>query len=136
MFNLFGMAEDQPARVEPPDLILQAIVPPTDAPAEIRAAVADALARRRERHADSGHGWEDVSFAASAVALIKGTGQRAIPDTQWVFAISADSPRLGERVRSAGGWSTAIGARSHADGTSRPLWRAVVFSQVTTTPRF
>lgn len=42
-------------RERPPDLVLQAIVPPTDAPAEIRAAVthtqAHALAGQRLRRA-------------------------------------------------------------------------------------
>lgn len=128
------MDDDQKAHVGPPDLILQAIVPPTDAPAEIRAAVADALARRR---ADSGpvHTWEDISFAASAIALVEGTNQRAEPDTQWVFAVSADDARLGERVSSDGAWSAVVGAEAYSEGTGRPLWSAVLLDRLKTSPR-
>jgi hypothetical protein len=106
------------------DLILQAIVLPTDTPAEIRAAVADALAHREESPA---HTWEDVVFAASAVALIEGTNQRDVPDTQWVFALGAREPKLGQQVHSGGSWSVEI------SGTTS--WRAVLFDAVTTEPR-
>jgi hypothetical protein len=128
------MDDEQTPDVGPPELILQAIVPPTDAPVEIRAAVADALARRDSPGAPA-RTWEDVSFAASAIALIKGTNQRGVPDTQWVFALSAQEPKLGQRVRSSGDWNVAIGARAFSDGTTRRLWRAVLFDSVTTEPR-
>jgi hypothetical protein len=116
------------------DLILQAIVPPTDAPVEIRAAVANALARRDSSGAPT-HTWEDVRFAASVIALVEGTNQRDVPDTQWVFALSAEEPKLGQQVHSSGGWNLAIGARAFSDGTSRPVWRAVLFDSVTTKTR-
>jgi len=128
------MDDDQTPHTGPPDLILQAIVPPTDAPAEIRAAVADALARRGSPGGPAPT-WEDVSFAASAIALIKGTNQRGTPDTQWVFALSAEQPKLGQQVHSNGSWQVAIGARAFSDGTTRPVWRAVVFDSVRTEPR-
>lgn len=125
---------DEQAHVGPPDLILQAIVPPTDAPAEIRAAVADALARRGSA-AGPARTWEDISFAASAVALVEGTNQRAEPDTHWVFAIGADSPRLGEQLQNTGAWASTMVRRSHGGGVSREQWRITVFDTVTTTPR-
>jgi hypothetical protein len=108
------------------DLILQAIVMPTDAPAEARAAVAQALADR-DTEGSPKHTWGDVSFAASAVALVEGTNQRDVPDTQWVFALSAQRPKLGEQLRSSGSWSVAISGPAH--------WRAVLFDAVTTEPR-
>ena len=120
------MDDDQKPHVGPPDLILQAIVPPTDAPVEIRAAVADALARR-----DSGAGpsytWADVIFAASAIALVEGTNQRDVPDTQWVFALNAHSPKLGEQIHNTGTWASSISRGSH--------WRVSVMDTVTTAPR-
>jgi hypothetical protein len=125
---------EEQAHVGPPDLIVQAIVPPTDAPAEIRAAVADALARRGPA-AGPAHTWEDISFAASAIALVEGTNQRAEPDMQWVFAIGADSPRLGERVQNTGAWASTIVRRCHGSGASREQWRISVFDTVTTAPR-
>jgi hypothetical protein len=118
----------------PPDLILQAIVPPTDAPAEIRAAVANTLAGR-ERPGEPSHTWEDVSFAASAIALIEGTNQRAEPDTQWVFALSAESPRLGEQLHASGAWASTLHSQEFQHGTGRVLWRVSVFDAVTTSPR-
>jgi hypothetical protein len=107
------------------DLILQAIVPPTDAPAEIRAAVADKLA-----HLDlpgRTYTWEDISFAASAIALVEGTNQRDVPDTQWVFALNVDSPKLGEQIHNTGSWASSISGGSH--------WRVSVMDAVTTAPR-
>jgi hypothetical protein len=122
------------AHVGPPDLILQAILPPTDAPAEIRAAVADALARRDPLGGPT-YAWEDIGFAASAIALVEGTNQHAEPGTQWVFALSAESPRLGEQVRSSGRWKHTIGAHAVAGGTARTHWRAVLHDSLTTEPR-
>lgn len=121
-------------RVPPPDLILQAIVPPTDAPAEIRAAVAHVLSNR-ELTGTTSHGWQDVSFAASALAFAAGTDQRAEPDTQWVFALAAQAPKLGEQIRSCGGWSSSIHASTHASAGKRMLWRVSVFDALTTSPR-
>ena len=120
--------------MRPPDLILQAIVPPTDAPAEIRAAVAQALSNR-ELTAAITYGWEDVSFAASALAFVAGTDQRAEPDTQWVFALAAQAPKLGEQIRSCGGWNSAIHASTHAAAGKRMVWRVSVFDALTTAPR-
>jgi hypothetical protein len=120
------MDDDQKPDVGPPDLILQAIVPPTDAPAEIRAAVAEALTRRDTRAGPS-YTWEDVIFAASAIALVEGTNQRDVPDTQWVFALNADSPKLGEQIHDTGSWASSISRGSH--------WRVSVMDAVTTAPR-
>ena len=120
--------------VGPPDLILQAIVPPTDAPVEIRAAVAGVLARR-DSIARPARTWEDITFAASAIALVQGTNERDQPDLQWVFALRADSPKLGEQVKSINGWRFAIGTRAFGDGTTRALWRASVHEALTTEPR-
>jgi len=120
------MDDDQKPHVGPPDLILQAIVPPTDAPAEIRAAVADALARR-DTGAEPGYTWEDVIFAASAIALVEGTNQRDVPDTQWVFALNVDSPKLGEQIHNTGSWASSTSRGSH--------WCVNVMDAVTTAPR-
>lgn len=125
---------EERAHVGPPDLILQAIVPPTDAPAEIRAAVAGALARGLGP-GDETLGWEDIHFAASAIALVEGTNQRAEPDTEWVFALSAEAPRLGEQIHSSGGWASAIQSHAYANGEGRLLWRISVFEAVRTQPR-
>lgn len=127
-------SEEERAHVGPPDLILQAIVPPTDAPAEIRAAVTDTLARRRTV-GERLYTWDDVTFAAAAIALVEGTNQRAQPDTQWVFAISADSPRLGEQLHASGNWASTIHSHSHSRGDDRVLWRVSVFDAVRTAPR-
>jgi hypothetical protein len=116
------------------DLILQAIVPPTDAPAEIRAAVASTLASG-EVVGDRTYSWEDVSFAASAIALVEGTNQRSQPDTQWVFALRAESPRLGEQLHASGSWAQTLYSHSQLNGTGRVLWRVSLFDAVTTSPR-
>jgi hypothetical protein len=120
------MDDDQKPHVGPPDLILQAIVPPTDAPAEIRAAVADALARR-DTGPEPSYTWEDVIFAASAIALVEGTNQRDVPDTQWVFALNVDSPKLGEQIHNTGSWASSTSRGSH--------WCVNVMEAVTTAPR-
>jgi hypothetical protein len=128
------MDDDQKPHVGPPDLILQAIVPPTDAPTEIRAAVADTLARL-DLPGERVYTWEDIGFAASAIALVEGTNQRAQPDTQWVFALSADSPKLGEQVQSEGSWASAPQSHSYSNGPGRLLWRVSVFDALRTVPR-
>jgi hypothetical protein len=128
------MDDDQNSRVGPPDLILQAIVMPTDAPAEIRAAVAHMLAHR-DGEGSPKHKWEDVGFAASAIALVEGTNQRAEPHTQWVFALSAESPRPGEQIHSAGSWVSALHHNELGSGGGRLLWRVNVFDAVKTAPR-
>jgi hypothetical protein len=128
------MDDDQQPHVGPPDLILQAIVVPTDAPAEIRAAVTQALATRGAE-GDLKHTWEDVTFAASAIALVEGTNQRAEPDTQWVFALSAESPRPGEQIHSSGSWASALHQSEFGASGGRLLWRVNVFDAVTTSPR-
>lgn len=115
------------------DLILQAIVPPTDAPAEIRAAVANTL-MRAEVLGERGRTWEEVGFAASAIALVHGTNQRAEPDTQWVFALSAESPKLGEQLRASGSWACTVDSHPDLNGAGRVLWRVSVFDAVTTAP--
>jgi hypothetical protein len=128
-----GSLDDQ-AHVGPPDLILQAIVPPTDAPLEIRAAVADALAG----HTPEGSAtltWEDIGFAASAIALVEGTSQRAEPDTQWVFALSAEAPKLGEQVQATDGWSQSIKGYAYSNGTGRAVWQIRVLEVLRTAPR-
>lgn len=102
------------------DLVLQAIVRPTDAPTEIRAAVADALAGRE----DATHTWEDVSFAASAVALADGANAL---ETHWVFALRAEQVKLGQRVLDSGSWSVEISGPTH--------WRARLYDAITTEPR-
>jgi hypothetical protein len=127
-------APEEQGHVGPPDLILQAIVPPTDAPAEIRAAVASALARGVGA-GELSLGWEDIHFAASAIALVEGTNRRAEPDTEWVFALRAEAPRLGEQIHSSGDWASAIQSHAYAAGGGRLLWRISVFDALRTQPR-
>lgn len=125
---------EEQAHVGPPDLILQAIVPPTDAPVEVRAAVTEELARGVNPDQRT-YTWEDVSFAASAVALIEGTDERAQPDTQWVFALRAEGPRIGEQIHSSGDWASALHGLAYSHGKRRLLWRVSLFDAVTTAPR-
>ncbi len=133
--NRAARSSEEQDQITPPDLILQAIVPPTDAPAEIRAAVAAALARGVAPTDGGRHSWEDVSFAASALAFVEGTDQRAEPPIQWVFALNVEAPRLGQRVRSYGHWSSAVSPPAFSDGTGRTQWQAVLYESVRTEPR-
>lgn len=127
------MSAEDTAHVGPTDLILQAIVPPTDAPAEIRAAVARALAGGGAD--ERAHSWEDVSFAASALAFVEGTDERAQPDTQWVFALRAQAPRIGQQIHSSGAWASTFSRYAYEHGDSRQLWSVSVFDAITTEPR-
>lgn len=120
--------------VGPPDLILQAIIPPGDAPAEIRAAVADVLARH-DGPPGPAFSWEDISFAASVIALVEGTNRRAEPDMQWVFARAADVPRIGEQLQNTGCWAGTLVRHAHGGAVGRVQWRVSVFDRVATAPR-
>lgn len=135
------MAEQQPPAGQrpqqphegPPDLILQAIVPPNDAPAEIRAAVTEALANRSA--AGDALTWEDVIFAGTALAFIAGTDRRADPDTEWVFALNVVAPKVGQQLHSCGDWGLTIARVALAGGESRPLWRIGIHAALTSAPR-
>lgn len=128
-----GRRPQGPPHEGPPDLILQAIVPPNDAPAEIRAAVAEALTNRSVT--GESLSWEDVIFAGTALALIAGTDRRAEPDTEWVFALNAIAPRVGQQLHSCGGWNLTISRMALSGGESRPLWRITIHAAITSAPR-
>ncbi len=101
-----------PTHVGPPDLILQEIVAPGEVSEDLRKRVGGALqtlAKKGERW--HGTSWADVTFAGRALALVEGTDQPNYDDYEdpliWVFALSAESPLLGEAIVSDGGFATS-----------------------------
>lgn len=106
------IGEVDPTHVGPPDLILQEIVAPSEVPKEFRKRVADSLQTLAEK-GERWHGtnWADVTFAGRALALVEGTDRPDYDDYEdpriWVFALSAESPVLGEAIVSDGGFATS-----------------------------
>ena len=129
------IGEVDPTHVGPPDLILQEIVAPSDAPEAVRERVLQSIAAQG-RDAT----WADVSFAGRALALVEGTDQPDYDDYEdplvWVFALSAESPVLGEAVVSVGGFNTASRETRYAKGEPSLRGKRVsVFSAIRTEPR-
>lgn len=106
------IGEVDPTHVGPPDLILQEIVAASEVPEDLAKRVADSLqtlAEKGERwHSTT---WADVTFAGRALALVEGTDQPDYDEYEdpliWVFALSAESPVLGETIVSDGGFATS-----------------------------
>jgi len=136
-----GIGEVDPTHVGPPDLILQEIVAPNEAPEDIRKRAADSvqnLAEKGERL--RGATWADVTFAGRALALIEGTDQPDYDDYEdpliWVFALSAESPVLGEAIVSVGGFATSSSEIRFSKGeATRRGKRVSFFSAIRTEPR-
>lgn len=126
-----------PTHVGPPDLILQEILAPGEVPEEVRRRV-EAIAENARRW--PGGSWADVTFAGRALALIEGTDQ---PDYDasadalvWVFALSAESPALGEMIVSVGGFASSSSEIRFDQGQAPQRGNRVsVFSAIETTPR-
>ena len=150
-----SIGEVDPTHVGPPDLILQEIVAPDEVPEDVRKRV-ETITEKRERGnltiASGGievpaglwpklkFGWADVTFAGRALALVEGTDQ---PDYDgyedplvWVFALSAESPVLGEAIVSVGAFaSSSVELRSSTGEPPRRGKRVSFFRAIRTGPR-
>jgi hypothetical protein len=130
-----------PNHVGPPDLIIQEIVQPSEAPEDIRNRVAQsiqALADRDEQW--EGITWANVTFAARALALVEGTDKPDCDDDGdplvWVFGLSAESPIPGETIVSIGGFaSSSSQIRYSKNQPARRGNRVSFFSAIRTEPR-
>ncbi len=135
------IGEVDPTHVGPPDLILQEIVAASDVPEDLRKRVVDSLqtlaAKGEPWHSTT---WGDVTFAGRARALVEGTDQPDCDDYEdpviWVFALSAESPVLGETIVSAGGFASSSSETRFSKGEP-PLHgnRLSFFSAIRTEPR-
>jgi hypothetical protein len=152
------IGEVDPTHIGPPDLILQEIVAPSEVPEDVRN-LAETIAENGERGrvttvsprdggrgvaagavADHGARWADVTFAGRALALIEGTDQPDYDDYEdplvWVFALSADSPVLGEAIVSLGGFASSSSEIRFSKGEPpRRGKRVSFFSAIRTEPR-
>jgi hypothetical protein len=148
------IGEVDPTHVGPPDLILQEIVAPSEVPEDIRNRV-ETMAENRPvvtlAIADGGFRvpappgahrarWADVTFAGRALALVEGTGQPDYDDYDdplvWVFARSADSPVIGERIVSDGDFAgSSVQTRISKGEPSRRGNRVSFFAAIRTEPR-
>jgi hypothetical protein len=115
------VGEVDPSHVGPPDLILQEIVAPGEAPDEIRNRVANSI----QTIGDRGEGWEgitwgDVAFAGRALALVDGTDEPDYDDCGdplvWIVALVAESPVIGEAIVSAGDYTSSLGQIRFSEG--------------------
>jgi hypothetical protein len=150
-----GIGEIDPSHVGPPDLILQEIVAPSQVPEDIRKRIETVAENGRVSPlsiADGGFrvpapsgaahpvSWADVTFAGRALALIEGTDQPDYDDYddpfEWVLALSADSPVLGDPIVSAGGFAAASLETRYVKGEPPRRGRRVsFFAAVRTQPR-
>lgn len=135
------IGEVDPTHVGPPDLILQEIVAPNEAPEDVRERAADSVQNMAEAgECWRGITWADVTFAGRALALVEGTNQ---PDYDgygdqliWVFALSAESPVLGEAIVSVGGFASASSQTRFSKGEpTRRGKRLSFFAAIRTDPR-
>ncbi len=147
-----------PTHVGPPDLVLQEVVAPGEVPEEIRKrfeTIAETGAHasvatpptadgevRAPARAGAAHGarWADVTFAGRALALVEGTDQPDYDDYEdpliWVFALSAESPVLGETIVSIGGYAASSSEIRFSKGDpTRRGKRVSFFSAIRTEPR-
>ena len=156
------IGEVDPTHVGPPDLILQEIIAPSEVPEDLRKRVADSLQTLAEKGengsvtivpiADGGlrvpaplgaagrARWADVTFAGRALALAEGTNQPDYDDYDdplvWVFALSADSPVVGEAIVSGGGFASSSGQIRYSKGEpTRRGKRVSFFAAIRTKPR-
>jgi hypothetical protein len=152
------IGEVDPTHVGPPDLILQEIVAPSEVPEDIRNRF-EAIAARGANGpvtmmpiVDGGlrvpaplgaahrtH-WAEVTFAGRALALVDGTDEPDYDDYRdpliWVFALSAESPVLGEAIVSSGGYANSSGQIRFSKGEpTRRGKRASFFAAIRTEPR-
>jgi hypothetical protein len=121
------VSEDEHQHVGPPTLVLQEIVTPSQVPQETRHWIVQALDHQE-------CSWDDVNFAGRALALIEGTDQPEYEELEWVVALNARVPKVGEVVRSDDGWSTTLGTTTYSDGVSSRGFRAWVYESLTTEP--
>lgn len=135
------IGEADPTHVGPPDLILQQIVAPSEVPEDLRKRVGDSFQTLAEK-CERWHGttWADVTFAGRALALVEGTDQPDSDDYEdpliWVFALSAESPVLGEAIVSDGGFATCSSEIRLSKGEpTRRGKRVSFFSVIRTKPR-
>ena len=147
-----------PTHVGPPDLILQEVVAPSEVPEDIRkrfeivaasdvnapaatVPIADGGLRAPARAGAARRpDWADVTFAGRALALVEGTNQPDDDDYDdslvWVFALSADSPAVGEAIVSVGGFARSSGETRFSEGEPpRRGKRASFFAAIRTEPR-
>ncbi|MHB8694291.1 MAG: hypothetical protein ACYDHH_23880 [Solirubrobacteraceae bacterium] len=152
------VGEVDPTHIGPPDLILQEIIAPSEVPEDVRKRV-ETIAEKGERGrvtiaspltggqqvaagevADHLAHWADVTFAGRALALDEGTDQPDYDDYEdplvWVFALSADSPVLGEAIVSVGGFASSSSEIRFSKGEPpRRGKRVSLFSAIRTEPR-
>lgn len=152
------IGEVDPTHVGPPDLILHEIVVPSEVPDEVRKRV-EAMADTSEAAPDTvlltASGafpvptpagathrakWDDVTFAGRALALVEGTDQPDCDDYgdpfQWVFALSANSPVVGEAIVSTGGFARSSRQTTYVKGEPpRRGKRVSFFAAIRTEPR-
>jgi hypothetical protein len=152
------IGEVDPTHVGPPDLILQEIVAATEVPEDIRKRFEVSPATDADRLvtvvpiADGGlrvpaplgaalqtH-WAEVTFAGRALALVEGTDQPDYDDygdpLVWVFALSAESPVLGEAIVSIGGYTRSSSQIRISNGEpTRKGKRVRFFAAIRTEPR-
>lgn len=127
------IGEVDATHVGPPDVILQEIVASSEVPEAIRKRIVEA----ERRH---GTTWADVTFAGRALAVVEGTNQPDYDDYQdpliWVFALSAESPVLGEAIVSVGGFASNSSETRYSKGEPpRRGKRVSFFSAIRTEPR-
>jgi hypothetical protein len=94
----------------PAELVLQSVVPLGAVPGRLRTAVAGVLD-------PWGYSWGDISFTGTAAQ--SGAEHRGLslgPDEIWVFAVTAGSLRLGDRLESAGSRAAGISLSAFSGG--------------------
>jgi hypothetical protein len=90
--------------------------------------------------ADHGAEWSDVHFAGRALAVVEGTDEPDYDDygvpLGWVFALSADSPVVGEAIVTVGGIASSSSATLFSKGEPPGRGNRVhFFSAIRTQPR-
>ena len=150
------IGEVDPTHVGPPDLILDEIIAPSEVPGDVRKrartivekgeqGLVTATGEEDAREfaagtvADHRARWVDVTFAGRALALVEGTDQPDYDDDGdplvWVFALSADSPVLGEAIVSMGDFATSSSEIRFSKGEPpRRGKRVTFFSAIRTEP--
>jgi hypothetical protein len=148
------IGEVDPAHVGPPDLILQEILTLSEVPEYVRKRLETISAANKHRlvlpvardavrgvaTAGVDRAPADVTFVARALAYVEGTDQPDVDDYQdplvWVFALEAESPVVGEKIVSTGGFTSSSSQTDYSKGESPRHGRRVsFFAAIRTEPR-
>jgi hypothetical protein len=109
------------------EIVVETVLSPETAPADVRAALESELA-------SNGKSWADVSFVGVGRCLphllSKKQSAQFPNEPDWIVALSGGSPVVGETLRSSGAWTSTTKGVAISQHGQRALFCVRLFEQI------